>query len=205
MGGAVAALVSLLRMFGVDISDLAPSLTDQVLNLAGLIGGIMAIVGRLRARKAIKGTEVAATGGLLPLLVALLVISALLVSGCATTSGNAAADARGRATNAALGEAARVLGSIAVSTLFNAAKQEASGGKVDFASAASAGLWSNAGTIVSSGAVERIVEAYSGGKLPKTAEIAGDVFVSASGSNAAAANAIAAVISSAAGAPPSVQ
>lgn len=126
----------------------------------------------------------------------------MALAGCATNSTDPAANARGRAANQALSEAGRVLGSIAVSTLFNVAQQEAAGNKADYASAASAGLWSNAQSIVSSGAIERIINAYSAKRLPATAAVAANVFTSASGSNTQAASAIAAVISTAAGFPP---
>lgn len=134
-------------------------------------------------------------------LLSLLLPLALL--SCATNTGDPSKDARGRATNQALLEAGKVLGRVAVSTLMNAAQQEMSGsGKVDFGSAASQGLWSNAGSIVSSSSVENIVNAYSAGKLPTTAAVASSVFSKSSVSSRLKAAAIAAVISTAAGAPP---
>lgn len=139
--------------------------------------------------------------------IALTITVALAFAGCSTTTGDATKDARGRATNQALAEAVRVLGSIAVSSLLNIAQQEASGSKVDFASAASAGLWANTGSIVSSGSIERVIGAYSAGKLPQTAQVAATVFASKRQqqigvSDQQVTNAIATVISTAAGAPP---
>lgn len=133
----------------------------------------------------------------------LLIIILAFAPGCATNTGDPAKDARGRAANQALVEAAKVLGNVAVATLFNAAQQEMTGGKVDFGSAATQGLYANAPSIFTSGQVERIVAAYSGGQLPQTAVAAATVFAASKSSDSTAtANSIAAVISTAAGAPP---
>lgn len=129
-------------------------------------------------------------------------LAVMFLSGCSTTTGDAARDARGRATNAALEEATKVLGRVAVNTLANVAQQEMSGGGADFGSAAAAGLWANAGSIVSSEAIAHIIEAYSGKRLPETAAKAAVVFSEGAGEAEVKAGAIASVISTAAGAPP---
>lgn len=118
-----------------------------------------------------------------------------LLSSCATTTGDASKDARGRATNAALAEAAKVLGRVAVNSLTTVAKQEMSGGTADYGHAVSQGLWAEAGSIVNSHAIANVVEAYSGKKLPDTANKAADVFRTSTAPPTAKANAIATVIS----------
>lgn len=133
----------------------------------------------------------------------LILTAALLIAsipGCQTDTGDPGKDARARATNQALAEAGKVLGKVAVQALFSAASQEATGGKVDFQQAASAGLWANVNAADTGAAISRIVSAYSAGKTPATAaaaaKAAGDAVTPEKVS------AIAAVISTAAGAPP---
>lgn len=129
-------------------------------------------------------------------------VSALFLSACATNTGDDDRDARGRAANQVMIEAGKVLGKVAASTLMNAAQQEMTGGKVDFGSAASQGLWSNAGSIVDSNAIANVVSAYSAGKLPATASAAAAAFKASKALPNAKAKAIASVVSTAAGAPP---
>jgi phosphoribosylformylglycinamidine (FGAM) synthase-like enzyme len=128
------------------------------------------------------------------------VLLTLPLSGCQTSTGDPVKDARGRATNQALLEAGKVLGRVAVSALFNAATQEATGETPKFQQAAAGALWANVDAASTSAAISRIVDAYAGGKAPATAEAA----AKAAGSNVTPAkvNAIASVISSATGAPP---
>lgn len=128
----------------------------------------------------------------------------LLLQGCATTTGDATKDARARATNAALLEAGKVLGRVAVSSLMNVAQQEMRGGQADYGHAVSHGIWSNAGTIIDSHAIANVVEAYSGRKLSNTANEAADVFRASLAPPAAKADAIAAVISAAASKPANI-
>lgn len=134
---------------------------------------------------------------LLPLVLVILAAS------CATNTGDPVKDARGRATNQALAEAGKVLGKVVVAGLMNAAQQEMSGGKVDFGHAATQGLFSTAPTIFSSDQVDRVVQAYAGDKLPTTAKAAAKAFKAAppSVTDEAKTNAIAQVISTAAGKP----
>ncbi len=149
------------------------------------------------------------------LLAALLTISVIAAcstnrpidtSDPATNQKNAAANARGAAVNQALEEAGKVLGSVAVNSLFAVAQQEISGGKVDLGQAAAVGLWNSTNTILSSNAVGNVIQAYSAASLPKTAAAASNAFAAATSSSATTppvvTNAIASVISTAAGAPP---
>lgn len=143
--------------------------------------------------------------GLLALAIACF--GALALMGCATNTGDAGRDARGRATNQALREAGGVLGRVAVSTLFNVASQELGGNRADFGSAAASGLWSQVNAADSGAAVKRIVDAYSGGRAPKTALAAKNAFDAVAQDERApdTVNALATVLSTAAGAPPAVK
>lgn len=135
----------------------------------------------------------------------ILLVATLAFCGCSTDTGDPAKDAKARATNQALAEAGKILGQVATSTLMNVAQQEMSNGKVDFGSAASQGLYTNATNIDISGGISRIISAYSANTLPKTAVQAAAAFVNApSASPVAKVNAIAAVLSTAAGAPPAI-
>lgn len=125
-----------------------------------------------------------------------------LQSGCATNTGDPVKDARGRATNQALVEAAKVLGNFAVVSLQNAAQQEMQNGKVDWGNAATTGLYANSTSILNSGQIERVINAYAGNNLPQTAQAAATAFDSSNANPDAKTQAIAAVISTAAGAPP---
>lgn len=58
IGAGVAALASALKIAGIETSDLLnPQTADQILNAVSLAGTIVAIFGRIHARKAIRGTE----------------------------------------------------------------------------------------------------------------------------------------------------
>ncbi len=124
----------------------------------------------------------------------------------ATNQKNDTANARGAAVNQALEESGKVLGSVAVNSLFAIAQQEITGGKVDLAQAAAIGLWNSTDSILSSNAVGNVIQAYSAASLPKTAAAASNAFATATTSTPTApptvTNAIASVISAAAGAPP---
>lgn len=139
------------------------------------------------------------------LAVAVAVILLLwLLNGCATNTGDPVKDAHGKATNQALADAAKVLGQVGMSILFNTAKQELSGGKVDFGSAASQGLWQNIDVIGTAQEARSIALTWSGGNAPKTAAAVQRVFQSVAADERAPVivNAVAQVISTAAGAPP---
>jgi hypothetical protein len=125
-----------------------------------------------------------------------------LLGGCATNTGDPVKDARGRATNQALVEAARVLGSVATASLYNAAQQEMQNGKVNWGNAATTGLYNNSASIFNSDQVDRVISAYAGSNLPKTTTAAVSAFNSTNASPEAKTQAIASIISTAAGAPP---
>lgn len=135
----------------------------------------------------------------------LLIASAgvFLFTGCATNTGDPAKDARGRAANAVLVEAGKVLGKAAVQSLFTAARDEILGGNEDPANAAAHGLWTNMASItLDSSMIKNVIDAYSGANLPTTSATAAYAFSGSNATPSKKAAAIASVISSAAGAPP---
>lgn len=132
-------------------------------------------------------------------------LATVILTACATTTGDAGKDARGRATNAALSEAGKVLGKIAVASLYNVAQQHITGQNVDFTQAATAGLWSQSTNILSGTAVANVINAYSGNQVPDAVvNEAVDAFRTSAASPEARVAAIASVISTATGAPPRV-
>lgn len=132
----------------------------------------------------------------------LVLIIVLLVTGCATNTGDETKDRRGRVTNAVLENIAKAVGQVALSTLTNAATQQLNGNKVDLAQAASEGLWKNAGTIVDSNSLTNVINAWSGGAIKPVAAVAAQKFEEAKpvtpAEKAAVVNTIAASISKAA-------
>jgi antitoxin (DNA-binding transcriptional repressor) of toxin-antitoxin stability system len=132
-----------------------------------------------------------------------LTLAVIFVSSCATNTGDAKKDARGRAINQTLAEAGSILGRAVVSSLFNIAANEASGGRSDWQQAAVEGLYVNIDVAKSGQAVNRIVTAYSDGKAPETAKAAEKAFVEAAETQdpAKVNEAIASVVSAATGAP----
>lgn len=135
-------------------------------------------------------------------MIALFIGASAFMVGCATNTGDPVKDARGRATNQALVEAATVLGNFAANSLYAAAQQEMQTGKVDWGNAATTGLYANSTSILNSGQIQRVVNAYTGNNLPQTAQAAATAFNSSNADPNAKTQAIAAVISTAAGAPP---
>ena len=131
----------------------------------------------------------------------LLIVSSFFLCSCATNTGDPTKDARGRATNQALVEAAKVLGNVAVSSLFNAAQQEMGSGKVDWGNAATQGLYTNSTSIFNSDQITNVMNAYAGNQLPSTAQAAASAFDASNASPITKSQAIAAVISTAAGSP----
>ena len=95
-----------------------------------------------------------------------LALLALLLTSCATDTGNAEKDRRGRTANAVLETAVRAIGRFSVSAIQNAVAQKMSGADVDWNAAASQGLWTTAPTLVSSADVNRAVEAWAGPQAP---------------------------------------
>ncbi len=54
-GGIVAAGASLAGLFGLDLPDgVGPDLTEALTALAGAIGGVLAVYGRIRADKRLR-------------------------------------------------------------------------------------------------------------------------------------------------------
>ncbi len=210
-GTAVMALLTVAAALPAQLGDLSTIIPEpwkpKIVAWCGLAAVVLHVLNGLVGKDA----RVTGNGSLLepfrlptslPLVAAFLGLAGLMLVGCAVNTGNPATDARGRAANAALAEAAKVLGNVAVSSLLNVAQQEMGGGKVDFGSAAAEGLWSNAGAIMSREAVGHIVAAYSAGKLPATAKSSVSAFAGSMAEPEAKAQAIASVISTAAGAPP---
>ena len=120
--------------------------------------------------------------------------------GCSTTTGNAATDRRHAVENQLGIEAARILGRVAFATLTDVATEELSGGKADWGHSASQAVWQNAGSIVDSTSIERVINAGSARQLPAVADTAGHQFaiaVSRGVPPRAAANAVADTISAA--------
>ena len=136
----------------------------------------------------------------------------LLLPACSTTTPSPVVNARNAGLNAAgkaaLADAAQFLGTVGTQMLFAAAKAEATGGAADFQHAAAAGLYAQVNSQTVAAVVEDVVRSFSAGKAMKTAEAAANAAAFA-GSPAggehdgvAITRAIAAVISTAAGAPP---
>ena len=149
----------------------------------------------------------------LPKVPAFALVGALLFmsAGCSTVGPDAAKNIRNAGINAAgsaaLKDAARILGSVATSVLLQQAQQDIGGSsaKADLASSASAAVWSQVNSQNIGSSISDIVAANSAGKLRQTgieAQKAADAAIAHGRSDAAVTNAIATVISTAAGAPP---
>lgn len=160
-----------------------------------------------KLRKSILDTlqEQQRPGGVLNKGTIVLCVLLMLCTSCATNTGDAAKDSRGRATNAALTYAGKFLGRAAVSALMTVASDEIGGRKADYGSAAASGLWASVNAADTAEAVHGIVSAYSGNKAPETAKASASVFQRAVAAGQDARKVIAAiatVVSTASGAPP---
>ena len=82
--GAVPTVVVGLKFFGVDIADLASDLTTGLIALVGLIGTIIAIVGRFKARQPL---TLSATGKTVSCVPAFLIVLCLGFTSCSTIGG----------------------------------------------------------------------------------------------------------------------
>lgn len=103
----------------------------------------------------------------------------------------------------AIGAAEQVLGTVATTALAALVQKETGTAGVNVAQSAASALWSGVGTLESSGAVQNAIAAFSNNALPGTAKYAGAIMATPNGnSTTAVTNAIAAVISTASGAPP---
>lgn len=142
---------------------------------------------------------------LIPLLIRLVVFALVLsfAGGCAENTGNLSNDARARTTNVVITKAVQILGQFAVDSLLGTAKVEmATNGNSDMGHSAAQGVWSQAANWATSKGIELAVKSFSARTLPRTAEAAKDAFAGSSAAPAVKADAIASVISTAAGAPP---
>lgn len=138
-----------------------------------------------------------------------LILTSICLLGCSTTTNDPAKNAKNAGINAAgsaaLREAGKVLGRVAVQSLVATAQGELTGKKVDLLSSAASGLWSQANSGTTSEAIGNITAAYTAGKAKQTASTAAAVAAPAiaQGKNpSTVANAIASVLSTVAGAPP---
>jgi hypothetical protein len=157
-------------------------------------------------------TDVQSVGNAVKLLAFALTSGALFsLAACSTTTSNPAVNARNAGLNAAgkqaLVESEKVLGVALTNGLLNLAQQEVGGGgkNVDFGQAAAAGLWSSVNAPNAISAIDNTVKAFSAGKAAQTALMAkavADAAVANGQPAPAVVNAIATVISTAAGAPP---
>lgn len=149
----------------------------------------------------LKTTPEASGGKFAGLAAGALIVGIMHLSACATDTGDPVKDARGRATNQALVEATKVLGRMAASAIFTTARNELQGGNADMGDSAAAGLWANVNSADTGAAVARVMRAYSGGTVPKTAATASAAATQAIGEGKPApevVNAIATVVSVAA-------
>lgn len=131
------------------------------------------------------------------------IIAVFAFSSCATSGPDAAINERNANTNKILIGASQILGKFAVDSLLGTTKNEiARNGNSDMANSAAAGVWTQATNWVTSKGIEWAINSWSNRSLPKTADAAKDAFVGSSAPPAIKADAIAAVISTAVGAPP---
>ncbi len=129
------------------------------------------------------------------LLVVLVTMIIQLCTGCATT---ADPNRGARVRQALLQDATEVLGSFATTTLQSYVSGQLQGGKADLGSAAALGGWAAATSIVDSAKLQRLMDAYSGGKIPNVTDAAATTMqqaVDKGVSPAKAATAVADVIS----------
>lgn len=139
----------------------------------------------------------------------LLICLTIGLCACSTTTSNPATNIRNAGLNAAgtaaLNTGAKVLGNALTSYLFSVAQGELSGGKVNYGQAAVQGLYTQVNSANVDSLVFDTINAYSAGKAKQTALIAQQAANTALANGAdpsKIAPAIAAVISTATGAPP---
>lgn len=133
----------------------------------------------------------------------LLLVAAISLAACSTTGPDETVNARNRTANKVLAGAAKILGQLAVNTLLDTTQSEIkTTSDKNMASSAAQGVWSQAANWATGKAIELAVNAFSARELPKTAKMASAAFNASPAPPAQKANAIAAVISTAAGAPP---
>lgn len=130
-------------------------------------------------------------------------------SSCKTNTEDPAKNAQNAGINAAgtaaLNSAAKILGKAAVAALLSVAQAEASGGNADYLSSAAQGIWRQASVATASEVFGDVTRAYSDGKLKQTAkevERAAQGGLNSGNRPQDVSDAIATVLSTAAGAPP---
>lgn len=176
-GLALVAVPLIANKLGYQLDNAdTQAIVEQVFQAVGLL---LAAYGRLTATKVITATGAPAKSAAALLSALFLGISALYLTGCATTT------RQGRVTNAVLLTAGKFAGKILISSVANAASQRAAGLQIDFAHSASAGLWANMDNVVSSADIERIVTAYAGPAAPALAVPLGAQFAAAQPRDAA--------------------
>lgn len=100
-------------------------------------------------------------------------IIALLLSGCLSTdTGNLTTDRRHAVENVLLAKGAKVLGTVAMTTLASAAVQEIGGGQVDWQHDLASAAWANSGNIVTSQDFTNITTAATMNHVPNTVAVA---------------------------------
>ena len=174
-------------------------------DLSVLLPALMAGVGLIHAKDddvSHAGRPLEPAKVIVPVVAALLLpvlLPMLFLAGCDTLpTGNPTKDRRNRVANALLQIGAKSLGTFAVNTLQAVVSEQMTGAKIDFADAAAQGAWASATTVMTSADVERVINAWSGDKLPEVATAAASQYRHAVANGVApetAMNGIASVIS----------
>lgn len=143
------------------------------------------------------------------LFLTLTIVIAALIPGCSTSTDNPETNARNAGINAAgqqaLSEAGKVLGKVAVQTLLSVVQGEATGQKADYVQSAANGLLTQVDANTVSSAFTNITNAFAAGKAQQTAKTVGTIASTALANGQSppkVANALAAVMFTATGAPP---
>lgn len=78
VGGLVATIILLVKLFGLDLGEEQESITAIVTDIIGVVAGIVAIIGRVRAKTSIRNPLAGNIGG----MVLLLLLPCILMAGC---------------------------------------------------------------------------------------------------------------------------
>lgn len=108
-----------------------------------------------------------------------LIVATLAFVSCSTNTGDPNKDRNGRVTNALLANAESTLGSALLSSFGSVINQEMTTGNVDWMAAGAQGLNTVSANVITSAGVERVVNAWTGGKAPDTAAAARSTFAKA--------------------------
>ena len=165
-GLALIVIPIFAKHYGFTLDDKLTQ--DTVEYIFALVGGAGVIFGRWKATRPLHliAPAAAKTAALLVLVTGFFSGAVLWLPGCATDTGDAAKDRRGRVTNEVLLTVGKFAGKIVLSSAANALTQRAAGLQIDYAEAAQQGLWSNVDTILTSDDLARVVRAYAGPALP---------------------------------------